>query len=171
MPAWSERKVDDLEGAPGGRRVERPANGAVGFWRSARPRPSVGRRRRACSLLLGRALGLGLRGAEEAREEGLHAVPEGHRAITHIVPGVLRLGLGGLAGFLDLVARGLGAADHRLAHALCGVLYAMPDLLAAALDLLGAFLDLGVVGCRGRSHSEQPSTNSMAVAVAMVFIT
>src|SRR5215470_12110253 len=38
MPAWSERKVEGLGGAPGGRRVGRPANGGIGFWRGARPR-------------------------------------------------------------------------------------------------------------------------------------
>src|SRR5215813_15311854 len=154
MPTRGERKVEDLGGASEGNAGRAPGERSDRRLAQCPPAPPHRGARAGVSLLLGRALGLGFRRAEEAREEGLHAAPEGHGAITYVVPGVLRLGLRAVAGFLDLVARHLGAADHRLAHALCSVRYPTPDLLAAALDLLGAFLDLGVVGCRGRSRSE-----------------
>src|SRR5215475_12648101 len=146
MPATTDWEVANLRRLGGGVRVMRPAVGERDVWRGARSRPS-GREARAALPLL-RSLGLvGLRRGEDAREEGFHAVPEGDRAVTNVVPGVLRRRLGGFTGFLDLVARHLGAAHHRLAHALGGVFHAVTDLLPPALDLLSALLDLGVVRC------------------------
>src|SRR5215470_11299104 len=122
MPAWGERKVEDLGSASEGDAGRAPGERSDRRLAQCPPAPPH-RGARAVSLLLSRALGLGFRRAEEASEEGLDAVPEGHGAITYVVPGVLRLGLCGVAGFLDLVARHLGAADHCLAHALCSVRY------------------------------------------------
>ena len=48
------------------------------------------------------------------------------------------------------LSRRLGAADHRLADTLRGILDAAPDLLGAALDLRGTFPRLGVIRRAGR---------------------
>ncbi len=70
---------------------------------------------------------------------------EGGRAVANVLPRGLRLGLGGLAGFLDFFAGRLGAADHRLADAFRGVRDTLADLLGAALDLPRALLGFGVL--------------------------
>src|SRR5215831_10369967 len=146
MPAKTDWKVASLQRRRRGVRVMRPAVGGKVSGEVPARAPQAERRERALSLLRSLAL-VGLRRAEDAREEGLHAVPEGDRAITNVVPSVLRRRLGGFTGFFDLVACHLGAAHHRLAYALGGVFHAVTDLLASALNLLAAFLDLGVVRC------------------------
>src|SRR5260370_17029577 len=72
---------------------------------------------------------------EQIREEALHAVAERYGPFLRPAPGRLGLGLRGPSRLLDLVSRRLGAADHRLADTLRGILDAAPDLLAAALYL------------------------------------
>src|SRR5438876_1018217 len=56
--------------------------------------------------------------AGQPGEEVLHPASERDCAVADLLPGGLRLGLGGLAGLLDLLARRLGSFHHGLADTL-----------------------------------------------------
>src|SRR5919106_3441307 len=108
-------------------------SGGYAAIRTTRTWSTRSRRRRSPEEVRRSPLEVSVVRAEEPRKEVLHGVTEGDGAVPDTPARGARLGLGGLAGFLELLAGVLRAFLDGLADALGGLFDAFSHLAVAKL--------------------------------------